>query len=123
MNKRSILKKAMSKKYCDATRFEFLDPDERIMIYRAMETYKKERKPKRKPDSNGVLPLTDEELAEFSCLFYECRSIDIIKVVPRTNSIKIYFVRPNLTFELDAIFTENYKAILYLAERFELEVK
>ena len=75
---------------------------------------------KRHPDSNGVLPLTDEELAEFSCLFYECRSIDIIKVVPRTNSIKIYFVRPNLTFELDAIFTENYKAILYLDKLFEL---
>ena len=77
-------------------------------------------KDKRHPGTNGVLPMTPEELVEFSCLFYDCRSIDIIKVVPCTNSIKICFVRPKQTFKLDAIFTENFKAILYLAERFEL---
>ncbi len=37
--KRLILKKAMSVKYCDDTRFDYLDDDERPLIYKAMETY------------------------------------------------------------------------------------
>jgi len=31
----------MDKKYCGATRFDYLDPEERTMIYKAMETYAK----------------------------------------------------------------------------------
>ena len=37
--KREILKQAMSKPYCGGTRFEFLDDDERPLIYNAMEKY------------------------------------------------------------------------------------
>jgi len=37
--KRDILKKAMSQKYCGETRFEYLDPEERHMIYKAMDEY------------------------------------------------------------------------------------
>ena len=37
--KSKILKAAMSKKYCSETRFEYLDDEERVMIYKAMEDY------------------------------------------------------------------------------------
>lgn len=37
--KRKILKKAMSKKYCGETRFDYLDREEILMIYKAMEEY------------------------------------------------------------------------------------
>ena len=37
--KRKILKKAMSKSYCGATRFDYLDDEEITMIYKAMEDY------------------------------------------------------------------------------------
>ena len=40
-SKREILKQAMGVKYCGGTRFDFLDDDERIMIYKAMENYAK----------------------------------------------------------------------------------
>ena len=39
MTKREILKKYMSVKYCTGTRFDYLDPEERTMIYKAMEAY------------------------------------------------------------------------------------
>lgn len=41
--KKTILKKAMSKKYCSATRFDFLDEDEIPMIYKAMDLYAAQR--------------------------------------------------------------------------------
>jgi hypothetical protein len=37
--KRKILKKAMSKEYCGETRFDYLDKEEILMIYKAMEHY------------------------------------------------------------------------------------
>lgn len=37
--KREILKEAMSVKYCGETRFDFLDDEERSLIYKAMQTY------------------------------------------------------------------------------------
>lgn len=37
--KTKILKKAMNKEYCGETRFDFLDKEELIMIYKAMEEY------------------------------------------------------------------------------------
>lgn len=39
MSKRTILKNAMSKKYCDSTYFDFLDEEELPLIYKAMEDY------------------------------------------------------------------------------------
>lgn len=41
MRKGEILKKAMSKEYCGSTRFDYLDPEEKTMIYKAMEEYAK----------------------------------------------------------------------------------
>lgn len=35
----SILKKNMSVRYCGETRFDFLDPEEKVMIRRAMKEY------------------------------------------------------------------------------------
>lgn len=37
--KREILKKAMSVKYCNSTRFEYLDDEEKPLIYNAMQIY------------------------------------------------------------------------------------
>ena len=39
LTKEEILKKAMSKKYCGGTRFNYLDEDETPLIYKAMEKY------------------------------------------------------------------------------------
>ena len=39
MSKSNILKKAMSKEYCGKTRFDYLDAEEKPMIYKAMEEY------------------------------------------------------------------------------------
>ena len=44
MSKRSILKKAMNKKYCGLTRFDYLDNEERLMIYKAMDDYHESKK-------------------------------------------------------------------------------
>ncbi len=38
-NKRQILKEAMSVKYCGETRFDFLDAEEKPLIYNAMDEY------------------------------------------------------------------------------------
>jgi len=36
---KQILRKCMSKKYCNGTRYDFLDPEEIVMIIEAMEIY------------------------------------------------------------------------------------
>ena len=41
MSKRTILKNAMSKKYCGSTYFDYLDKEELPLIYKAMEEYSK----------------------------------------------------------------------------------
>jgi hypothetical protein len=38
-SKRTILKRNMNKAYCSGTRFEYLDEDERPLIYKAMQEY------------------------------------------------------------------------------------
>ena len=71
-------------------------------------------KEKRKPDSNGVLPLTDEEKQEFSNKFLK-----------HTNFIYFFMVidsKIHMRF-LNGIYDnvrDDYKAILWLAERFNL---
>jgi len=39
---KETLKIKMSEKYCDLTRFNYLDPEEKIMIYKAMQEYAKQ---------------------------------------------------------------------------------
>lgn len=56
-SKRTILKRAMAKKYCDATRFDFLDEDEILLIYRAMEIYARQMCESQKPTSENVKAL------------------------------------------------------------------
>ena len=43
MSKRTILKNAMSKKYCGSTYFDYLDKEELPLIYKAMEEYSKKQ--------------------------------------------------------------------------------
>jgi len=64
---------------------------------------------KRRPDSNGVLPLTEEELEEFEELFGYCNIENL--------SIGGEAIWINCEVEI-----MDYKAILYLANLFELEV-
>jgi len=69
-------------------------------------------KPKRKPLSDGTLELTDEELSEFIHLFY-----------PNTKTLKISASGCFILSNAERNIINNYKAILYLAERFELTEK
>ncbi|MFA5428954.1 MAG: hypothetical protein WC279_12190 [Sulfurimonas sp.] len=67
---------------------------------------------KRKPLSDGTLELTDEELSEFIHLFY-----------PNTKTLKISASGCFILSNAERNIINNYKAILYLAERFELTEK
>ena len=63
-------------------------------------------KPKRQPLADGTLPITKEELEEFKKLFnYE-------------DEYKQVYIIGNSIYRIT-----NYKAILYLAERFALTEK
>ncbi len=42
-SKKEILKQVMSKRYCGKTYFDFLDKDEKPLIYKAMEEYARQR--------------------------------------------------------------------------------
>ena len=74
-----------------------------------IEYSEKRSNPKRRPDSNGVLPLTEEELREFEELFGYCNIENL--------SIGGEAIWINCEVEI-----MDYKAILYLANLFELEV-
>ena len=69
----------------------------------------KPNKPKRKPLSDGTLELTDEELSEFIHLFY-----------PNTKTLKISASGCFILSNAERNIINNYKAILWLAERFNL---
>ena len=69
--------------------------------------------PKRKPDENGVLPLTKEELKQFSKL---------IEDVAKEVRVKFGGIEYKTT-QNRWMFVYEIKAILWLAERFDLEVK
>ena len=64
---------------------------------------------KRKPLSDGTLELTDEELSEFIHLFY-----------PNTKTLKISASGCFISSNAERNIINNYKAILWLAERFNL---
>ena len=78
-----------------------------------------EDKPKRTPDKNGVLPLTKKELREFEELVgHKVCSVVIVKdtLIPHF----LCFKTPEMTL-LYCNTLISFKAILWLAERFELE--
>ena len=74
---------------------------------------------KRKPIINGVLPLTDEELKEFNKFF---KNRDIKKVSYEKGCIKIHY-KSEFGNYLTSNWITKVKAILWLAERFHLEVE
>jgi hypothetical protein len=77
-------------------------------------------KEKRKP-INGVLPLTNEELGEFSDLFYEFIFLDSIEMDKDWDRLIAVWIDSEKDIVKDAIV--NYKAILWLADRFQLEME
>lgn len=110
-----ILKKAMSVPYCSGTRFDYLDPEEVVMIKKAMKEYAKERrkpKPKRKPSPAGVLNLTQEELKEIEAIIGR-RNVN--RVVVGCGRL-FYYMAGYIHGEP----LEHYKAVEYILERFEL---
>jgi hypothetical protein len=60
--KEEILKKVMSVKYCGETRFDFLDEEEVALIYKAMEIYSKQFKPKTKKLPKNIRYGFDEDI-------------------------------------------------------------
>jgi len=71
---------------------------------------------KRRPDSNGVLPLTDKELEEFENRF----NIRVTEISIDPQKDEVWNIRSSGMY---GVKITNYKAILYLANLFELEVK
>ena len=64
---------------------------------------------KRKPLPDGTLPMTESELREFNKLFYH-----------NTKCLKISASGVFILSNAEKNIINNYKAILWLAERFEL---
>ena len=64
---------------------------------------------KRKPLPDGTLPMTESELREFKKLFYH-----------NTKCLKISASGVFILSNAEKNIINNYKAILWLAERFEL---
>jgi len=77
---------------------------------------------KRHRDTNGVLPLTEKELEEYYSTFgYESSSVGVLRAVSILDD-GLYAVVA-LWERKEGCRITNYKAILWLAERFELEVE
>jgi len=74
--------------------------------------------PKRKPDENGVLPLTPEELEEFTALFFDNKNV-VHRVYYDGNCIVVEWKEPDNN-EFGQLYLDEVSAILWLAERFEL---
>ena len=82
------------------------------------EDYLEDVEPKRHPDPNGVLPLTEEEREEFTELFFDDKDI-VNRVYYDGNSIVVEWKEPDNN-EFGQLYLDEVSAILYLAERFEL---
>ena len=65
--KRYILKRAMSVKYCDETRFDYLDDDELPLIYKAMSEYASQQT----ADKDKMIQLQQKHIDEQDQLIYE----------------------------------------------------
>jgi len=77
---------------------------------------------KRHPDTNGVLPLTAEELREFKEFFNSKRVRKIRQVRLRGVELEFDATARQYPFDMPERKITDYKAILYLANLFELEV-
>jgi len=77
-----------------------------------------EDKPKRHPDPNGVLPLTEKELEEFTELFFDNKDI-VNRLYYDGNCIVVEWKEPDNN-EFGQLYLDEVSAILWLAERFEL---
>jgi|GEM_PF-3211566 len=98
----------------DTVEGNFADPLDKA------EDYFGDVKEKRHPDPNGVLPLTESELRDYKEKF-DSESFDskepIDRIALHNRKIEVYHSALDEWCE----FVTNYKAILWLAERFELE--
>jgi len=75
-------------------------------------------KPKRHPDPNGVLPLTEEEREEFTELFFDNKDI-VNRLYYDGNCIVVEWKEPDNN-EFGQLYLDEVSAILYLADKFEL---
>jgi len=75
-------------------------------------------KEKRHPDTNGVLPLTEIELREFTKLFFDNKDV-VNRVYYDGNCIVVEWKEPDNN-EFGQLYLDEVSAILWLAERFEL---
>jgi len=85
-----------------------------------LEDHETVKAPKRHPDPNGVLKLTPEELREFTELFFDNKNV-VHRVYYDGNCIVVEWKEPDNN-EFGQLYLDEVSAILYLAERFELEV-
>jgi len=83
-----------------------------------IEYSEKRSNPKRKPDTNGVLPLTEIELREFTKLFFDNKDV-VNRVYYDGNCIVVEWKEPDNN-EFGQLYLDEVSAILWLAERFEL---
>ena len=74
--------------------------------------------PKRHPDTNGVLPLTEIELREFTKLFFDNKDV-VNRVYYDGNCIVVEWKKPDNN-EFGQLYLDEVSAILYLADKFEL---
>ena len=77
-------------------------------------------KPKRHPDTNGVLPLTTEELEEFEEKFKKNFLFPIESIQQFDTYLSVNYKEENRYPQEDIII--NIEAIIYLNNLFELEV-
>ena len=75
---------------------------------------------KRHRDTNGVLPLTEEELREFTELFFDNKDV-VNRVYYDGNCIVVEWKEPDNN-EFGQLYLDEVSAILYIANLFELEV-
>lgn len=73
---------------------------------------------KRDPGSDGVLPLSDEELLEFCKLFLDDKGV--VKSVNFNNECVIVIFSEPYSYEFGELYVDEVKIILWLAERFNL---
>jgi len=83
-----------------------------------VDIFLKDRPAKRHPDPNGVLKLTPEELEEFAELFFDNKNV-VHRVYYDGNCIVVEWKEPDNN-EFGQLYLDEVSAILYLAERFEL---
>ena len=75
--------------------------------------------PKRHPDTNGVLQLTEKELRELTAIIDLPESLGVINVTIDRGWLFYMRGQKNLLWH-KTLELNNFKAILYLADKFEI---